>query len=638
MTRISTFVLWLVAAAVGMAAAQGNPPKAQRFDYLVRADFFAGAAGDEARLARVMEVCEKALAENPAHAEALVWHGAGLLVRAGRAFQRGDMSAGGPLFDRGLKEMNDAAALAPDNPGVLIPRGAVLFEATRNMAPAMARPLLQSAVQNYERALEIQAAGFGALGDHAKGELLFGLAEGWSRLGDAARARPVLRAAHRRRAHLGSGAESTRVDRYRLAADDERRAVRRLSQVAAAPRLLNRPLLEYRPWPSTTTSRFSAAASPADVSRGSSAWKRRSCACWSPRSGRIRCPRRRSRSASRASRSARITFRSASSSSRTCAAQQLEKLGLRYFFPHGDNRDITARVELGPPRFPPVPSFQLDRGRLENYAAARRTPTLGVDGARRLPRAGDRARRDGAHRVSLSRAPTARAQVHGAVGRRRERPRGPAEAPARAGARRARTAPTPRGGASARASRSTTGRTTRRGRRACRRACAGRAPIHLMGVGYWVWLIPLGSGSHQLRHRRRRRPASVRAHQPLRARARLAARVRAAVRGGRWRRTRTSSRTSSRCSTSRTAARACSRPIAGRSSAKPASSPIRSTRPGSDFIAMGNDYVTDLIVRDARGEDIARAGRGVQRRPTCASSTPSSGSTTASTRSWATRR
>ena len=29
--------------------------------------------------------------------------------------------------------------------------------------------------------------------------------------------------------------------------------------------------------------------------------------------------------------------------------------------------------------------------------------------------------------------------------------------------------------------------------------------------------------------------------------------------------------------------------------------------PGSDFIAMGNDYATDLIVRDARGEDIARA-------------------------------
>jgi len=46
---------------------------------------------------------------------------------------------------------------------------------------------------------------------------------------------------------------------------------------------------------------------------------------------------------------------------------QLEKLGLRYFFPQGDNRDLTSRVELGPPHFAPVPSFQLDRGRLENY-------------------------------------------------------------------------------------------------------------------------------------------------------------------------------------------------------------------------------------------------------------------------------
>src|SRR3954469_21797788 len=32
---------------------------------------------------------------------------------------------------------------------------------------------------------------------------------------------------------------------------------------------------------------------------------------------------------------------------------QLEKLGLRYFFPQGNNRDLTARVELGPPDFAP---------------------------------------------------------------------------------------------------------------------------------------------------------------------------------------------------------------------------------------------------------------------------------------------
>jgi tetratricopeptide (TPR) repeat protein len=185
-----TFITWLLAGALGASAAAQNTTAApQRFDYLVRADFFAGAAGDDARLTRVTEICEQALGTNPNHAEARVWHGAVLLVRAGQAFRRGDPSAAGPLFDRGIGEMNDAVAMAPANPGVLIPRGAVLLEATRNMSPAMARPLLESAVQDYERALEIQAPTFATLGDHAKGELLFGLAEGWSRLGDAEKAR-----------------------------------------------------------------------------------------------------------------------------------------------------------------------------------------------------------------------------------------------------------------------------------------------------------------------------------------------------------------------------------------------------------------------------------------------------------------
>src|SRR5258706_13442887 len=83
------FITWIMAAALGMPGMQ-NPAASQRFDYLVRADFFAGAAGDEARLAHVMDVCEQALAQNPNHAEAHVWHGAGLLVRAGRAFRHGD--------------------------------------------------------------------------------------------------------------------------------------------------------------------------------------------------------------------------------------------------------------------------------------------------------------------------------------------------------------------------------------------------------------------------------------------------------------------------------------------------------------------------------------------------------------------
>ena len=47
--------------------------------------------------------------------------------------------------------------------------------------------------------------------------------------------------------------------------------------------------------------------------------------------------------------------------------RQLYKLGLRYFFTDGDNRNVATRIEAGPRGFPKVPSFQLDRGRLENF-------------------------------------------------------------------------------------------------------------------------------------------------------------------------------------------------------------------------------------------------------------------------------
>ncbi len=46
--------------------------------------------------------------------------------------------------------------------------------------------------------------------------------------------------------------------------------------------------------------------------------------------------------------------------------QQLRKFGLRMFFSTEDNQDITRRVELGSTIFPPLCTYQLDRGRLEN--------------------------------------------------------------------------------------------------------------------------------------------------------------------------------------------------------------------------------------------------------------------------------
>lgn len=44
----------------------------------------------------------------------------------------------------------------------------------------------------------------------------------------------------------------------------------------------------------------------------------------------------------------------------------LRKAGLRFFFSAGDNRDITRRVELGSKNILPTATYQIDRGRFEN--------------------------------------------------------------------------------------------------------------------------------------------------------------------------------------------------------------------------------------------------------------------------------
>ena len=164
-------------------------PAPARFDMAVRENFFAGFTGNAERLARGMARTERVLAATSDHAEALVWHGGGLLFLAGQAFQSGDTATGTERFGKGLGEMNKAVELVSDRVGVRVPRGATLFEATRFMPPAQAEPLLRLAVGDFERALELQSAVFESLGDHAKGELLFGLGDGYARLGDSERAR-----------------------------------------------------------------------------------------------------------------------------------------------------------------------------------------------------------------------------------------------------------------------------------------------------------------------------------------------------------------------------------------------------------------------------------------------------------------
>jgi len=57
---------------------------------------------------------------------------------------------------------------------------------------------------------------------------------------------------------------------------------------------------------------------------------------------------------------------------------ELLKFGLRFLLSDGDNTDVATRLECGPSHFLTVPSFQIDRGHFEN-GLAKRAVELGVD-------------------------------------------------------------------------------------------------------------------------------------------------------------------------------------------------------------------------------------------------------------------
>ncbi len=182
---MKTFIRF-AAALIGVAAIIHA---AERFDMTVRADFFAGFAGNHEALERAMKQCEAALRENPKHAEAMVWHGSGELFLSGLAFQKGDYAGGGQLWAKGLEEMDEAVRLEPENVAVMIPRGATLLIASAGAPPDQGKALLEKGVNDYARVKELQKPYFEKLSSHAKGELLFGLADGYHRMDKKAEAK-----------------------------------------------------------------------------------------------------------------------------------------------------------------------------------------------------------------------------------------------------------------------------------------------------------------------------------------------------------------------------------------------------------------------------------------------------------------
>jgi len=166
--------------------------QAERFDYKVRNDFFAGFAGSREALTRAMKAAEQTIAENPNHAEALVWHGAGLYFLAGMYFQQGDSAKGMEFYQKGIGQMDRAVKLAPDSIAVRIPRGAVLLAATSfQQMDERVKGEVQRAIDDYQRSYDIQKDRLSSLSEHSLGQLLLGLGDGYSRIGQKDKAQPL---------------------------------------------------------------------------------------------------------------------------------------------------------------------------------------------------------------------------------------------------------------------------------------------------------------------------------------------------------------------------------------------------------------------------------------------------------------
>lgn len=281
---------------------------------------------------------------------------------------------------------------------------------------------------------------------------------------------------------------------------------------------------------------------------------------------------------------------------------QLEKLGLRYFFPSGENRDLRTRFELGPPQFPPVPSFQLDRGRLENFLLEtdREIGVEVLDGA--------------AVRDFTFADPHHQIEVDTRDGRRSYSARWMVDASGRSGLVRRRLGLTRDVAHLANACWWRVNYSARLDHWVEDAQWKARVPSgqrwlstnHLMGRGYWVWLIPLGSGTtsfgivgdanlHPYKRLNRLEHAIewLREYEPQCAEVTEADRDAGRIQD---------------FLALRHYAHGCARVYSPdrwllTGEAGVFTDPFYS--PGSDFIAMGNGFITDLILRDRAGEDIA---------------------------------
>lgn len=168
---------------------------AGRFDFKVREDMFAGFDGDKGAFSRAMTLIADTLAHDPDNAEALTWRGAGRLFMAGEAFGRQATREGMALASQGVADLERGVALKPDSIGARAARGPALLVFTKGLRAfdkSEADRLTGLAIGDFDYILKANAANWGRLAEHDRGELLGALADGWLQLGEADKADPYL--------------------------------------------------------------------------------------------------------------------------------------------------------------------------------------------------------------------------------------------------------------------------------------------------------------------------------------------------------------------------------------------------------------------------------------------------------------
>ena len=278
--------------------------------------------------------------------------------------------------------------------------------------------------------------------------------------------------------------------------------------------------------------------------------------------------------------------------------EQIRKFGFRFFFSDGRS-DVDRCTEIGVSRLLPTPSWQIDRGRFENMLGER-ARAAGIDfrdGT--MVRGVELADGDGDHRVAWSRG-DAGGTLHA---------RWVVDASGRAGVLKRRLGLAEANAHDANAAwwrveglldpNDWSDDEAWKGR--CTPPDRWRSTNHMCGTGYWFWLIPLASGAHSLgivcdaglhpldtMDTHDKAMDWLRRHQP---------RVAAALDGHAVKDFRFLRHFSHGC-----------RQVFGERWALTGEAglfldPFYS--PGSDFIAISNTYIADLVLRDRAGTPFA---------------------------------